>query len=135
MVSWFATKKHRRASVTPIDASWGRDGERGEPRDRVGSSVVRCWWAVVNKERDDERTGVSSCRSRVTNYWESDNTGSTMATAEHGGDHCRERVAAPDNQPGALSMESGAQLGNRQRRFGLRLLSLPQGDQAREIIG
>jgi ribonuclease HI len=41
---------------------------------------------------------------------------------------------------GALSMESGlraaaAQLENRQRRFGLRLLSLPQGDQAREIVG
>ena len=41
---------------------------------------------------------------------------------------------------GALSMESGlraatAQLENRQRRFGLRLLSLPQGDQARGIVG
>jgi len=41
---------------------------------------------------------------------------------------------------GALSMESGlrpaeAQLENRQRRFGLRLLSLPQGDQARETTG
>jgi len=39
----------------------------------------------------------------------------------------------------ALSMESGlraatAQLENRQRRFGLRLLSLPQGDQAREVV-
>jgi len=37
-------------------------------------------------------------------------------------------------------MESGiraaaAQLENRQRRFGLRLLSLPQGDQAREVVG
>jgi len=37
-------------------------------------------------------------------------------------------------------MESGlraaaSQLENRQRRFGLRLLSLPQGDQAREIVG
>jgi len=37
-------------------------------------------------------------------------------------------------------MESGlraatTQLENRQRRFGLRLLSLPQGDQAREIVG
>jgi len=37
-------------------------------------------------------------------------------------------------------MESGlraasAQLENRQRRFGLRLLSLPLGDQAREIVG
>jgi len=41
---------------------------------------------------------------------------------------------------GALSMESGLrpatnQLENRQRRFGLRLLSLPQGDKAREIVG
>jgi len=41
---------------------------------------------------------------------------------------------------GALSMESGlraatTQLENRQRRFGLRLLSLPQGDQAREVVG
>ena len=41
---------------------------------------------------------------------------------------------------GVLSMESGlrsaaAQLESRQRRFGLRLLSLPQGDQAREIVG
>jgi len=41
---------------------------------------------------------------------------------------------------GALAMESGlrpavAQLENRQRRFGLRLLSLPKGDQAREIVG
>jgi len=41
---------------------------------------------------------------------------------------------------GALSMESGlraatAQLENRQRRFGLRLLSLPEGDQARELVG
>jgi len=41
---------------------------------------------------------------------------------------------------GALSMESGlraatAQLENRQRRFGLRLLSLPEGDQAREVVG
>jgi len=41
---------------------------------------------------------------------------------------------------GALSMESGlraatAQLENRQRRFGLRLLSLPEGDQAREVLG
>ena len=37
-------------------------------------------------------------------------------------------------------MESGlrpasSQLENRQRRFGLRLLSLPQGDKAREVIG
>ena len=37
-------------------------------------------------------------------------------------------------------MESGlraatTQLENRQRRFGLRLLSLPQGDQAREVVG
>jgi len=41
---------------------------------------------------------------------------------------------------GALSIKSGlraasAQLENRQRRFGLRLLSLPQGDQAREVVG
>jgi len=41
---------------------------------------------------------------------------------------------------GALSMESGLraatmQLENRQRRFGLRLLSLPLGDQAREVVG
>jgi len=41
---------------------------------------------------------------------------------------------------GALSMESGlraatTQLENRQRRVGLRLLSLPQGDQAREVVG
>ena len=40
---------------------------------------------------------------------------------------------------GVLSMESGlrpaaTQLENRQRRFGLRLLSLPQGDQARELV-
>jgi len=37
-------------------------------------------------------------------------------------------------------MESGiraaaAQLENRQRRFGQRLLSLPQGDQVREVVG
>jgi len=41
---------------------------------------------------------------------------------------------------GALSMESGfraatAQLENRQRRFGLRMLSLPQRNQAREVVG
>ena len=41
---------------------------------------------------------------------------------------------------GACSMESDlraatTQLENRQRRFGLRLLSLPQGDQAREVVG
>ena len=41
---------------------------------------------------------------------------------------------------GALPMESGLrpagnQLENRQRRFGLRLLSLPQGDRAREVVG
>jgi len=41
---------------------------------------------------------------------------------------------------GALSTQSGlravtTQLENRQRRFGLRLLSLPQEDQAREIVG
>jgi len=41
---------------------------------------------------------------------------------------------------GALAMESGlrpaaAQLENRQRRFGLRLLSLPQGDLAEEVVG
>jgi len=41
---------------------------------------------------------------------------------------------------GALSMESGlwaatTQLGNRQRWFGLWLLSLPEGDQARELVG
>jgi len=40
----------------------------------------------------------------------------------------------------ALSMESGlrpvaAQLENRLRRFGLRLFSLPQGDQTREVAG
>jgi len=45
-----------------------------------------------------------------------------------------------ENNLGAISMESGlraatAQLENRQRRFGLRLVSLPQGDQAREIVG
>jgi len=41
---------------------------------------------------------------------------------------------------GDLSMESGlrattAQLENRQRRFRLRLLSLPRGDQGRGIVG
>jgi len=41
---------------------------------------------------------------------------------------------------GALSMESGlraaaTQLENRQWRFGLRLLSLPQGGQAQEVVG
>ena len=41
---------------------------------------------------------------------------------------------------GALLMESGLrpatnQLENRQRRFGLRLLSLPQGAMAREVVG
>jgi hypothetical protein len=41
---------------------------------------------------------------------------------------------------GVLAMESGlrpaaAQLENRTRRFGLRLRSLPQGDQAREVVG
>ena len=41
---------------------------------------------------------------------------------------------------GALAMESGLrpavnQLENRQRRFGLRLLRLPQGDKARDIVG
>jgi len=41
---------------------------------------------------------------------------------------------------GALSMESGlravaTQLENRQRRFGLQLLSLPLGDQAWEVVG
>jgi ribonuclease HI len=41
---------------------------------------------------------------------------------------------------GALAMESGlrpatAQLENRRRHFGLRLLSLPDGDQARELVG
>jgi hypothetical protein len=41
---------------------------------------------------------------------------------------------------GALSMESGLrpvanQPENRQRRFGLRLLSLPQGGRAREVVG
>jgi len=30
---------------------------------------------------------------------------------------------------------AAAQLEHRQRRFGLRLLSLPQGDQAREVVG
>jgi len=40
---------------------------------------------------------------------------------------------------GALSMESGLrpatnQLENRQRRFGLRLVSLPQGEKAREVV-
>jgi hypothetical protein len=41
---------------------------------------------------------------------------------------------------GVLTMESGlrpasAQLENRLRRYGLRLLSLPEGDQAREVVG
>jgi len=41
---------------------------------------------------------------------------------------------------GALSMESGMrpaanQLENRQRRFGLRLLSLPQDERARDVVG
>ena len=41
---------------------------------------------------------------------------------------------------GALSMESGlrattAQLENRQWRFGLRLFSLPRGDQGQGIVG
>jgi len=41
---------------------------------------------------------------------------------------------------GALAMEVGlrpatAQLENRQRRFALRLLRLPQGEQAREVVG
>jgi hypothetical protein len=41
---------------------------------------------------------------------------------------------------GALAMESGlrpatAQLENRRRRYGLRLVSLPDGDQARKVVG
>jgi hypothetical protein len=41
---------------------------------------------------------------------------------------------------GTLAMESGltpatAQLQNQQRRFGLGFLSLPDGDQAREVVG
>jgi len=41
---------------------------------------------------------------------------------------------------GALAMQSGlrpagAQLDNRQRRFSVRLLSLPQGSEAQELVG
>ena len=63
------------------------------------------------------------------------------------GHHWSGKRASTTGQPGGTSndwllsaMEPGlraatAQLENRQRRFGLRLLSLPQGDQAREIVG
>jgi len=78
-------------------------------------------------------------------WWKGD-----YATATHGRTEENQRLANQEARAttgcfrttnlGALSMESGiraaaAQLENRQRRFGQRLLSLPQGDQVREVVG
>jgi len=51
----------------------------------------------------------------------------------------RDHRRLPDNQPagsnGIGTQTGGSPAGNRERRFGLRLLDLPQGDQAREVVG
>ena len=78
-------------------------------------------------------------------WWKGDHTRGTMGQADElqlliNQEARVTTVCFRTTNLGALSMEAGlraamAQLENRQRRFGLRLVSLPHGDQAREIVG
>jgi len=77
-------------------------------------------------------------------WWRGDTGGGTIGRAEELQKEINKQARAitgcfQKTNLGALAMESGlrpavAQLENRQRRFGLRLLSLPDGDQAREVV-
>jgi len=78
-------------------------------------------------------------------WWKGDQVRGTMGRAEELQLLVNQQARATTGafrttKLGALSMESGlrpavAQLEYRQRRFGLRLLSLPRGDRARELAG
>jgi hypothetical protein len=78
-------------------------------------------------------------------WWRGDTTGGTKGRAEELQKMFNQQARAvtgcfQKTNLGALAMESGlrpatAQLENRQRRFGLRLLSPPDGNQAREVVG
>jgi hypothetical protein len=78
-------------------------------------------------------------------WWRGDTGGGTKGRAEELQKEVNKQARAVTGCFGttnldALAMESGlrpatSQLENRQCRFGLRLLSLPDGDQAREVVG
>jgi ribonuclease HI len=78
-------------------------------------------------------------------WWRGDTGGGTKGRAEELQKEVNKQARAVTGcfgttNLGALAMESGlrpatSQLENRQRIFGLRLLSLPDGDQAREVVG
>ena len=122
---------------------WLQEGKKARARlqrltGRMGLSPVNC------------RKVMTACVQSVAMFgselwWKGDHATGTVGRAEE--------LQLPVNQEarattgcfrttnlGALSMESGlraaaTQLENRQQRFGLWLLSLPQGDQARGIVG
>ena len=78
-------------------------------------------------------------------WWKGDQVRGTMGRAEELQVVVNQQARATTGafrttNLGTLSMESGlrpavSQLENRQRRLGLRLLSLPRGDKAREVVG
>jgi len=105
---------------------------------QMGLSPANCWKVMTACVQS-----VAMFGSEL--WWEYDHVWGTISRADE--------LQLPVNQEakatagcfrtaslGALSMESGlrgatTQLENRQRQFGLRLLSLPQGDQARNVVG
>ena len=104
---------------------------------KMGHSPTNCRWVMVG--------GVQSVAMFGAELWR--NGGNVRGTTGRA-----EELQQLDNQQarvttgafwttnlGVLSMESGLrpasnQLENRQRRFGLWLLSLPQGDEARKVV-
>jgi len=105
---------------------------------QVGLSLANCRKVMTACAQSDAMFGAEL-------WWKGDYLQGTIGRAEELQRLVNQQARATTGcfrttNRGALSMESGlraatARLGNRQRRFGLRLLSLPKDDQARKIVG
>jgi hypothetical protein len=105
---------------------------------RMGLSPVNCWKVMTAYIQS-----VAMFGSEL--WWKGDRVVGTIGRTEEVQKEGNKQARAVTgcfrtSNRGALVMESGlsaatAQLENRQRRFRLRLLSLPQVSQAREVVG
>jgi len=103
---------------------------------KMGLSPTNCRWIMIVYVQSIAMFGAEL-------WWKGGNVRGTTGRAEElqllVNQQARATMGAfQTTNLGALSMESGLrpasnQLENRQRRFGLRLLSLPQGDDARKV--
>jgi len=105
---------------------------------QMGLSPVNCRKVMHGIHSVSRHVQVGTVVERGPHPGRHRSRGQAPATGQPGG--AGDDALLPDHQPGALSMESELraatpQLESRQRRFGIQLLRLPQGDQAWEIVG